>query len=484
MGGFEFLLLTSRESRILLETFQQSFITALLVTVLIAVIGSYFVIVRNSSTRIFRVLLIVPLLIPPYFHALFWLHLLQLIAYSGGFGFIDLSIVQGFRSMGGLVLIHTISFLPIASVFMFATISKINHENIVAALLQAPLLKVLTRVIIPQLTGILVSVFGIVFTLSFISFDVPSLLEVPSYFTEIFSVVSNSYDLPKAMGMSVIPLGIALIGAYSIIKLLSKPSGTVDTTDRAFTLQVPRWFTILSYAIILGIVVVSLGIPFITILVGSSWDIQTFQAIVTDWLEPTRATLLFAVSGGVISVIVSFLLYPWWKKFYIVRVIGLSSLLLPPMAVGLGLIYILNTPVLSVFIDSKIVLLIGYVVRIVPITTEILFMLRQRISEEVIQSYKLNAPHSIVWRFVWWAGLLLPAVTMMFFVASWYISSEIPLTILLQPAGIQTVMVRIFILLHYGSLEYVNTMMFLTLGLLCIPLVLVTVYFRKRFQYG
>jgi ABC-type Fe3+ transport system permease subunit len=40
----------------------------------------------------------------------------------------------------------------------------------------------------------------------------------------------------------------------------------------------------------------------------------------------------------------------------------------------------------------------------------------------------------------------------------WLVATELPITLLIQPAGFQTIITRLFIVLHYGAVELMSQM--------------------------
>ncbi|PJA38380.1 hypothetical protein CO180_03670 [candidate division WWE3 bacterium CG_4_9_14_3_um_filter_41_6] len=480
MGSILTLFLSGREIEILIGSISVSAGVALVVSLFASTYGLYALLNKGRFSTIFQKVLLIPLFIPPYFHALSIISLFQWISYNHWVSWISLSTVSAFRSEFGLLFVLSIAYIPLACLLMQNLSENIDRKGILTALTHQGFMAVVRKIILPQLMPSVYAVFGIVFTLSFISFDVASLLEVPVYATEIFSVISSQYNLTRAVQLSLIPFGIAVVTGFFVSKAYLFASRQNETPFDGH-MYAPRTFNFFAVGLLVVYGFVSVVVPLTTMFVGviASFPSDYLFVLQSDWLPPMVSTLKLCFYGGLLSITISWMMRDVWKTYPAVRLVLLSSLLVSPTLLGITIIYVIQWTFLTDIQLGIAPLVVAYSLRTIPITSELLHITREKIPRDVFASIELIPGITRTKRFVWEFLLMVPTLIIMVYASFWIIATEIPLTILLQPPGFQTIMARIFILLHYGSLPYMNIMMLATIATLIAPLIGI-VFLRRR----
>ena len=263
-----------------------------------------------------------------------------------------------------------------------------------------------------------------------------------------------------------LPLVIATITlAWAMGKTAgSKDTKTICTFKRKRPMTSLGWTRPLAFSFCLLSSILCAGIPLLTLSIMSigGWTkaIETGMGsfIQSVWLAGIGATIL-CVMGFLIA----------YFRRGIFDPILLSTLAFPSALIGIGLIKIFNVPVLSWVYASPAIILVGYLARNLPLISKayspFFSQLSPNIEEAAYSSGAgyLRVAHRIV------APLLKRASLACWAMGFALCIRELEVTLLVSPAGMQTLPNRIFTLLHYGDVEVVSALSLMVVALVAAP---------------
>lgn len=462
------LALSNLELRALMNSFAvSSGVAALsvLISLILAVSISFY---RLPCKRLFYFLFLIPLLIPPYLHAFSWMHLVMFLGDYKLLGPFSCCGAELLSSTGGIISILTLSYFPIAFFILYQAIRNIPQAVIDAAAQTTKPIKVLRQIIIPAIIPTILTALLITFILTFITFDVPAFLGKNVFITQIFKSFTLTNEVSRALYLSSIPVVITgFIWALLLIFIIrDKPFFSLHSSHKS-DLEIikrspPKTFFIL--LVFLMVVLFSSLLPIGMLQVKTMFYEKTPFATVSSAGVITN-TLWISFIASFSIVLFSILIYVTMYRKLIGRILVLSLLIVPPITFGILFIYLFNRPQLNILYATPIILVAAYSLRFAPFLCELLYVHNQQINPQYFESARLvSLPF---WRKIItiYVPLYKPAIFFAWMFSFWLVATELPITLLIQPPGFQTIITRLFIVLHYGAVEMMS---FLTAVLLFI----------------
>jgi len=424
--------------------------------------------------RILQLSLLITLLISPFFHALVWQNTLQVFIQNGVLSF---DILLLLRSVPGVIFVLTISYVPIVVFMLTQTLNSIPMHVINSARLSMHDNKIFRFVILPYLTPTLLSVALLIGILVFNTFDVPAFYETNVFITEIFSMYSSRFDTGRALLLSLIPVLLTITGAWIIFSKVYKDKPLVYQRTSQSSDIIPTPSIIIQIGSVCTATLVLLGfvIPLVSVVSQSTLYSYSVLSELADSVVVIQNSIYLAPIGALIIVLFSFvgLLY---KRMPILRIIGFSFLALPGVTFGILVIGVVNRPLLNFIYATPAMLILAYGFRFAPLIAELFYARSLQISPNEINSARLYVG-SWVKRVI---QTLLPyykeTIVIGLSISIWLVVTELPITLLLQPPGLQTITSRLYILLHYGSESLMNSLLVVLLVISILPVILVRTY--------
>src|SRR3990167_10118031 len=260
---FDFML-TNLEIRALIN----SIVISLGVSFL-SILLSFFLAVSLSFSRIplkrlFSLLFLIPLLIPPYLHVFSWMHLLMFMGDYNLFGITSNLGIQILSSIPGVIFVLTLAYFPISFFIIHQAIDNIPLELIDAATLVARPVKILRHIIIPAVLPATLTAAISTFIVAFITFDVPAFLGKNVFITQIFKSFTFTGEIPQALYLSIIP--VFIVGAIWVILLFlvgEKPLFSLSSRQKntPFAIRQPLPLTVFIFFLIAFIFFLSTLLP-------------------------------------------------------------------------------------------------------------------------------------------------------------------------------------------------------------------------------
>ena len=453
-------LLTSAHQWILME---HSIVLSFLVTVLTVAVGVPLGLLLGKTDlplrRLLTALFVIPLLIPPYILAVSWF---DLMGWEGLLEHLTGPSVVGATSrflfgLPGCVFILFSIFLPIPMLFTIFFSRTINPGLEEAARLVSGWRGVLQGITIPLiLPGVLLSAM-LVFLLSFGEFSVPNFLRYDVFPVESFTQFSAFYNF-RAATAAALPLA-----AVTLILLLAE---AVFLRERTYQLHpcpgfdhLPlidlgtfrKWF-FMPVALTGCMIVI---IPIIVLVIQSA-GIDAY----TEALNRAGASLLrslcYAVIGATLLTFLGFftgyLIQTRALRFWrFVDSMTIFLFALPGTVIGIGLISLWNTPCTNFVYSTAMIIILGYLAKYTALTSRISISQLGQIPPSMEEAAQVAGAG-------WFRRMIFIVVPLARrgLLACWlvgYIFSlrDTGITMLVYPAGHETLPIRIFTLMANGS---------------------------------
>jgi iron(III) transport system permease protein len=170
-----------------------------------------------------RLLLVGPMLLPPYVLALAW------------------SFLAGSEGLVPAIAVLSLTYYPIPMLATESALRRIDGRLEEAALLVGPPAWVLWRVSLRLAAPAMIAAALLVFVLAISEFSVPSLMRVRVYTTEIFTAFAALYDFPRALLLSLPMVALAVLVAFVAGPILDGVLVVTRRTVGTAQLRVDRW---------------------------------------------------------------------------------------------------------------------------------------------------------------------------------------------------------------------------------------------------
>ncbi|ABP60745.1 iron ABC transporter permease [Enterobacter sp. 638] len=458
-----------------------------------AVIGFPLGVVRGLFTlplpRLWDLLFLIPFLTPPYIAALSWMLVLQTNGYLQQLTGINLNDLL--FSKTGIVLVMALNIFP---VIYFAVSRSLLASGqrlaMVARVHGASAARAFWHITLPMLSPALAAGMLLAFTLAIEEFGVPAALGtragVLMLTTDIEKKLADwPVDLSGASMLSVLLVVIALCawalqkkltGHHDVTSITGKPTENRGADAGAFTLPV-----VLVMALV-GVVAV--------ILPGASMALSGILGTLSGGVTIDNVTLshyaaLFSQQGDALSALGTSLslalgtacitgciglLASWLvvvqkiKGRGVIDALSLMPAALPGVVVGVGLILLWNQPFWTISpYNSWVILLLSYCCLLLPWPVRYVGSALRQLSGNLEPAARVHGASAFqALRFIVLplvSPVLLAAMLMVFAIAS----RELVTSLLLAPAGTQTVSVFIWRQFEQGSIGQGMAMATLTL---------------------
>jgi len=412
----------------------------------------------------FKIAYLLPLLIPPYISTIAWL---EFLGKRGDLISLDLPIYV--YNLPSVIVILAFSFFPLVTLITSFALRNIDSRLEDAARLLYPQREVIRKITLPLIMPhiIISSIFVFVFSIS--ELGVPALLMVNTFTPEIFAQFSAFFDTPRAIALSL-PL-VALIFIIILLNHLylgRKSFVTISSFSRkGKSIKLSKTYKLIALAFTSIILILSVLIPISILLLESRLQ---FLIAFYEAFEPIINTLQFAILGATLMTFLGFFLAYFYRSSF--DPIILLPIAIPSMMMGIGIINFFNTDMTSLIYNSFPIIIIGYMARFLPFVTKTLSPFFEQIHPSIEESALLSGSSfpRILHRIL--LPLMKPGI-----ISSWVVGfvlsiRELSTTLLVSPAGLQTLPVRIYTLMHYGAPEMVSSLSLILIFLIITPLIL------------
>ena len=415
---------------------------------------------KNTAQYLF----LLPILIPSYISAIAWYKYLP------------------FKGLPAVIWILGLSYFPFISLLTIAGLSNLDKKYEEQARLVFSRQKVLTKITLPLIAPYLAGGAIITFIFSLSNFSVPSLFGVNTYPMDIFAQFSAFYNHAQASLLSLPLLFIAFVLLVILYLLMRGRSfvclGTKDIAGIALNKN-RLLFSLIAWTVIF----ISGILPF-CFLVISAASLQAYISAFKLSIQPLINSLWLSALGASICVALGFFIAHCIRnarsKFKIFLDAGsILPLVVPPTVLGIGLINFWNRPFLSYIYSSYWIIIFGFVACFIPFAIKIIDSNFRQIHTNLEEAAILSGAGGIKTFCKILLPLMKPAIFAAWIVCFIFCMGEISMTILVMPAGFETLSSKIYTLMHYGVGELTSALCVILIVLTMLPAAFVAAALRK-----
>ncbi len=436
--------------------------------------------------RTLTVLLAIPLLLPPYVVAICWFNLLAsdgLLAQAAPAELAGL-LSHALYGLPGCLWVMVSALTPAVMILTLVYLRAVNPRLEEAGRLVARWPVVLYRVTLPLiLPGIL---FGgmLVFLLALGEVGVPMFLRYPVYAVETLTQFSAFYDFRAATAAATPLLAVTLlILALERRFLRAKLYNLRPATPGRRMLQVPlaRWrIPVFVSVSLLGTVMVVLPIA---ALVLSSLSPFAYWEAWRKGADSLGRSLVLAATGATLLVLLGFccgyLIHTRAMRLW--RAVDTLTLLLftlPGTVIGMGLIALWNRPGIAFVYASAAMVILAYLAQYTALTSRITLATLANVPQSLQEAAQMaGAPwlarvrHIVV-------PAALPGLVGGWLVGFIFCVRDLGASMLVYPAGQDTLSVRIFTLMANGAPSLISALCVMLVAVALSALGLLGLFFR------
>jgi iron(III) transport system permease protein len=455
-----------------------SFALSSLVTLLTVAVGLPLGVLLSKTDLPLRktlgILFVIPLVIPPSIIAIAWSDLLGhggLLASLAGSWVAEVSSPLLFGLPGCVAILFSV-FLPIPMLLTMVSLRTINPRLEEAGRLIAPWRGVLAEITFPLiLPGVLLSAL-LVFILTFGEFSVPNFLRYDVFPVETFTQFSAFYDFNAATAAAV-PLA-----AVTLVLLVFEAVFLRDRTaqlrpspdgDAVPLIELGPSRNGVAAAVAVAACVIVLA-PILVLLIQSAGPAAYSEALGKAGGALVRSLIYAAIGATLLSILGFFTGYlihtralRCWRS---VDSLTIFLFALPGTVIGIGLISLWNTPWTNIIYGTPMIIILGYLAKYTALTSRITATQLAQIPpsmEEAAQVAGAGWFHRMV--------LIVGPLARRGLIAGWLVAfvfslRDTGITMLVYPAGHETLPVRIFTLMANGSPQLIAA--------LCVLMILTT----------
>jgi iron(III) transport system permease protein len=397
--------------------------------------------------NLFATVYIIPVLIPPYIQAIVWTHLDSVTT-----KWLNLNIY----SPGGAIFVLTLTYFPFVTLPVTSGLRSIDRPQEEAGLLFRCPCQTLSRITLPLVLPYAYAGAVFVFIFSVTDFGVPDILRVHVYPVEIFIQFSAFYNEKAATMLSLPLMGIAVI-LLLIQRWSMKERVYVQLSgDKAESVQYHLGnFKPLAFGFCIILMLLSVGVP-VWVLLKTAGSLALCLRVLSTSINQIAYSLVLAFCGAGLTVVLGFFLAYQLERNKaslnkLLSVAVFIPLAVPSVTLGIGLIQIWNRVFVDYIYSSSLIIIFGYVGRFIPFAVIMLISGLKHLSPRLEEAALLFTPR---WSEV--VGKITVPLLKYTFITSFFIIfilsfGELGTTLMVIPPGKETVPVKIYNLMHYGS---------------------------------
>lgn len=455
---------------------------AICVTLFSAMISIGLAYFRNKMTpkngRFWDVLLLVPFLIPPYIGSMAWVQMFQFNGLLYRWIGLDLS---GFLfSFSGVVFVMTMHLFPLVYFSASNALRVIGSRySDVARVYGAGRWILAVRILLPLLMPSLLASGLMVFVLSVEEFGTPDILGSRFGFEVMVTAIEAKLtdwpiDLPGASVLSLILMLLAM-SAYALQSVISRrytanlDSQTLTTTAACSSsvrcaIQLP-FIVVTTLAVFMPIFTIISASLMRTVSRGLTWDNLTLSAY-GDLFDPNNDALnaivtslglaiLTAILTGLLGLLIAFTLVRLQPKGkHWLDLLALMPNAMPAMALSVGLILMWNQKWLPVTpYNTMLILLFAYLCLMLPYPIRMLTSALRQQPHSLDESAAIYGANmmTIIRKIL--LPLMLPIMVSAGCIVFAISTRELVASLMLAPAGTETVATYVFNQFDQGSIS-------------------------------
>ncbi len=416
-----------------------------------------------------RMGLFVPMVIPPYVHALAWMRVAEWLRRVAALAGIRLPAFQGF---GAALWVQAMVYLPLATGVALVAWSMIDTRLVDAALMRGSQDRALWRIVLPLGGPVLLSGAVLVFVLCMGDLSIPSLFSVNTYALELyarFSATGRIGDVTLLAVPQVLVCLTALVPAIrSISAAVSAPSTREGVANGLW--RSPHWTRGLCVGAVclLSLDVAGIGVSLLSGLHGATW-VAVLDAAPSAWVS-VRLAFFACVLTLTLAIAVGPLVGhrgPLGKSLLALILIPLA---LPGPVAGTGAL-LANGIVRSAW-TAQVAPALLMAFRFAPFACLMTGARLARADADAMEAGRVFERRRGDWMLRVWLPMILPVLTAAILLVAILVVGEVGGSLMVMPPGQQPLSITIYNYLHYGASGTVSALclaLFVAVLLLTIP---------------
>lgn len=403
--------------------------------------------------------LIVWVIMPPYLHGLVGVEagsaLRSLLRAAGG----QMGLTPGLPGWLSVFLVQCFALLPVTLIAALIGILTVERDLIEAAALFHPETQVFRRIMLPLAAPAILIGMQLVFVLSLLDSNTPSLFGTASYAMEIVAEYSASHT-PWRAALLALPLIVVtgcVIGTGLMTLRHLRPTHSRHITQGLSPLSVLVWPARLALLIGLGYASMILLLLLGSVMLWSMLPELIWEVRRDIWLTLSNAVIAGGLTVGPAAIIAWSLTSPPQHTTIRAAMWGavLFPLALPPALTGVGIATFLSCCAPDTLRLSAQIPALAHVARFLPLAVLAILVILRRLDPLLIDAARLSCPPGPRrWRQIE-GPLTMPALMMAFGLVFAGSIGELEATLMIAPPGGGVLSMRIFNYLHYGASETV-----------------------------
>jgi len=382
-------------------------------------------------------------------------------------------------------LLYGLFYTPLAVVVLAAAFRSADRDLEDQARLDADMPRVLRRVTIPQAGWGVATLGMLVVLLVATDFTIADILMIRTFAEEVYTqyALHRSPAGPVLASLPVLLVMAVLLVAIQVRYRLLGEHSPWQFGARPRTIPLGRWRPVVAVCCIVA-VTACLGLPagallkriespsaFVTAVGGLQGEL-----LVSGVLAAAGATVVAGLGVGLAWAALRMGRFRWLIWVAIVLLLAVPA----PVA-GISLIELLNRPGWAGRLyDSPAVIMLGYVVRFLPLGVLLLIPAVQRVPVEVESAARLDGCDWLATqRHVYWPAVTAD-VAIVWLVVAVLCFAEVGCTVLLAPPGWTTASVRAFTLMHFGVYQDLAVLALASVGCILFPWLVLVCLLKRR----
>lgn len=476
LENYGMLLQSRREWTLLFNSLILSGATTLITVLLGVPLGTLFAKTDLPLKKLFTILFVIPLIIPPYILAIAWFYFFGRSGIMSGMfgskvGALTSQLLFGFP---GTLFVMVSVLLPIVIILTMTYLRMVDPRLEEAAKLSATWPLVLKRISIPIIRPGIFFAGLIVFILTLGEFGVPSSLRFDVFPVESFIQFSAFYNFNAATA-AAIPLGIITLIVLIVERLFLRKKIFQFRLTKEAMIIVPLGKTKPLFFAVVSILVFIFVIVPMSILVLKSLSLWAYHEAFIRSIDSIFRSLLYASIGATCLVVFGFILgYLLERKvlrfYYAADSVAIFLFALPGTVIGIGLISLWNTQATNFIYASMAIILFGYIAQYTALGERIMAATFSQMPHSMEEAAQIAGGGWFRRLF----GVLIP-LAKRGLIATWLVGfifclRDLGITMMIYPPAHDTLPVRIFTLMANSPEEVIAALCMTMVVIAFLPL--------------
>jgi len=419
--------------------------------------------------RPLTVTLCVPLLLPPYILAICWFNTLSRLDW--------LTAAASFLfGLPGCLLVLVSALMPGVIILTMICLHAVNPRHEEAGRLIAGWRPVLTNITLPMISRGIAFAGLLVFLLALGEVGVPMFLRYQVFPVETLTQFSAFYDFGAAAAAATPLLAVTLLLlAFERRYLREKTYELLATTPDKKMLVIPlgRWRGPAALAVIL-LAGATVAVPLFSLVLSSFSPFAYAEALGKAAGSIVRSVAFACIGATALALLGFFCGYLIrYRTFGLWRAVDTLTLLLftlPGTVIGIGLVALWNRPGTAWLYSSASIVILAYVAQYSALATRITVATLANVPRSLEEAGQtVGAPwFARVWHII--VPAALPGIMTAWIVCFIFCMRDLGASMLVYPAGEDTLPVRIFTLMANGAPSLVAALCVILVAVTVIPL--------------